>query len=160
VLGPPTPTFPSVNELPSSGLEEDLEGNNGWSPWMIGGLALATSGAGLSLSARLLRNRRHGGPRYPGGGARLHRAPRRDGPAQAPASLTVRVTPVADFTDFVAVVRALNEIPAIEIAQALLLENNAGLFEVTPILPLAEGTLIEALERALGRNVTAVSDDS
>jgi hypothetical protein len=160
VLGPPTPTFPSVSELPSSGLGDDLEGNNGWSPWMIGGLALATSGAGLSLGARLLRSRRHGGPRYPGGGARLHRAPRHDGPAPLPAAVVVRVTPVADFSDFVALLRLLHEIPAIEAAQARFLENNAGLFEVTPILPLAEETLIEALERALGRNVTAAPDDS
>ena len=161
MLGPPTPTFPGINELPRSGIGDDLESGNTWSPWMVAGLALATSGAGLSLGAKLMRDRRHGSPGRPGGGsgARLHRASQRREQPGAPARVLVRVAPIADFSDFVAVLRALNQTPAVEQAQAALLENNTGLFEVTPLLPLASQTLIEALERALGRNIALVPDD-
>ena len=126
---------------------------------MVAGLALATSGAGLSLGAKLMRDRRHGSPGRPVGGARLHRASQRREQPGAPAPVVARVAPIADFSDFVAVLRALNQTPAVEQAQAVLLENNAGLFEITPLLPLASQTLIEALERAIGRNVCILSDD-
>jgi hypothetical protein len=58
VLGPGGSPDEGVSGLPSTGLADGND-EGGWSPWMIAGLALAMSGAALSLGAKLLRVRSH-----------------------------------------------------------------------------------------------------
>ncbi len=159
VLEQPSPTFPNIEELPRSGLDDLESGNNAVSPWLVVGLALATSGAGLSLGAKMVHSRNRNGRRSADRAIRLHRLPEQRDDRATPVSLLLRVQPIADFNDFVAVLRTLNALPTIERAAAVILENNAGVYEVLPVLPVAGEALSAALEQALERNIVMLQDD-
>ncbi len=151
----PTPTsevlvVPPQVKPPDAGMGA-ADGGGLWSPWLLAGLALAASGATLSIGAQVVRP------------ARLHRrratgvahlaARHRAAAGQPVRPLVLRVHPIDDFFAFVDMVRTLNRFSGIATARAVLLQRREGVFEITLATPGDLDALGQSLADALGSNV-------
>ena len=161
----PSPTFPTIAKLPSSGVAPPPGPDSGWTPLLYGGLALAAAAATLSLSVRLrpapVRRPPTGGGM--GGGQRLHRRPERGAAppavpaAREAASLVAKVAPIEDFSAFLDTLRALSDMSGVARARADRLQKGAGLYRLLLEPWVTPEEFVRLASEALGRAVTIAS---
>lgn len=153
--GPPkaTPAFPQAVKPPDAGLGPPDAGGSIWTLWLISGLALAASGATLSVGAQALRPL-HARGRSMGRSERT--AARRHRVGSRPAvsrPLAAHVEAIDDFFGLVDMVRTLNQLPGVAQARAVTLQRGRGSFEITPTAGGTRDDVAEALREALGSAV-------
>jgi hypothetical protein len=165
----PSPTFPTVEELPRSGVAPPPASPNSFAPLLYGGLALAAAAATLSLSVRLrpspVRRPPTGGGM--GSGQRLHRRPHRSAAAPAPAvtptagdatPIVAEVAAIEDFSAFLDALRTLSHITGVARARAERLQQGTAVYRLLLEPWMTPEEFVRLAGETLGRRVTIASD--
>ena len=155
----PTPTFfddviPTVRGPilpPQAGIGPADAGDRRWTPLLFVGMALAVSGATLSLGTQVVQPwyRRTRMTAVRAAEARLPRT----GLLAGGQPLVVRVSSIDHFSAFVDTLRTLNGMANVAQARAVLLKHGDGLFHVTLNAAIPRTALLESLSEMLGRAV-------